>query len=196
MRYSVLKEEFYARDAAIVAKDLLGKILARKIGDTILAGKIVETEAYYGEKDPASRAYKGKTKLSEGMWGPPGRVFVYMVHNQWMFNIITGTSGKPSGVLIRAIEPWREIDEMFRNRRKYNKKISKVQQLCSGPGKLSQCFLIDKKLHGLEVTKIGDIFVLDNSEKFQIEKSHRIGVRRDLRRKLRFYIKGNKFVSK
>ena len=197
MKYRILTQEFYSRDTAIVAKELLGKIFCRKIGDKILAGKIVETEAYYGFKDPASKAFVGKkTKVNEHMWGPAGRVFVYTIHNLWMFNITTGTEDSPSGVLIRAIEPWREIEEMFCNRKKKNKKVDKVIELCSGPGKLSQCFLIDRKVQCTDVTRVSDVFVLDNQEVFKIESSHRIGVSRDLRKKLRFYIKGNKFVSK
>ncbi|MCX6774858.1 MAG: DNA-3-methyladenine glycosylase [DPANN group archaeon] len=197
MKYRILPQEFYSQDTATVAKALLGKILCRKIDDKILAGKIVETEAYYGFKDPASKAFCGKkNKINECMWGPAGRVFVYTIHNQWMFNITTGTEDSPSGVLIRAVEPWREIDEMFYNRKKRNRKINKVRDLCSGPGKLSQSFLFDRALQGIDFTKLGDVFTLDNAETFKIESSHRIGVSRDLRRKLRFYIRGNKFVSK
>jgi DNA-3-methyladenine glycosylase len=197
MKYRILPQEFYARDPAVVAQNLLGRILVRKVGDKLLAGKIVETEAYYGAKDPASRAFSGKkTKVNEGMFAPAGRVFVYMVHNNWMFNVTTGTENEPAAVLIRAVEPWREIDEMFYNRKKKNKNIDRVIDLCSGPGKLSQSFLFDRALQGIDFTKLSDAFVLDNAENFQIESSHRIGVSHDLRRKLRFYIKGNKFVSK
>jgi DNA-3-methyladenine glycosylase len=196
MKYHILSQEFYAREPDVVAKELLGKIFCRKIGDKILAGKIVETEAYYGAKDPASRAFGGKkTKVNEGMFVSAGKTFVYMVHNNWMFNFTTGNENEPAAVLIRAVEPWREIDEMLCNRKKHNKNICKVGDLCSGPGKLSQSFLLDRKLSGAEVTRIGDIFILDNTESFKIESSHRIGVSRDLRKKLRFYIKGNKFVS-
>lgn len=196
MKYRILPSEFYSRDTALVAKELLGKIFCRKIGDRILAGKIVETEAYYGAKDPASRAFGGKkTKVNEGMFVPAGRAFVYMVHNNWMFNFTTGNENEPSAVLIRAIEPWREIDEMLFNRQKHNKNICKIGDLCDGPGKLSQSFVIDRKLNGIEATKLNDVFVLDNTESFKIDSSHRIGVSRDLRKKLRFYIKGNKFVS-
>lgn len=197
MKYCILPQEFYARDTATVAKELLGKVLCRKIGDKILAGKIVETEAYFGARDPASRAFGGKkTKVNEGMWSPAGRVFVYMVHNNWMFNIVTSQENEPAAVLLRAAEPWHEINEMFCNRKQRNKNISEVEQLCSGPGKLSQSFLIDRKLQGLDATKLNDVFVLDNSEVFKTESSHRIGVKKDLRKRLRFYIKGNRFISR
>jgi len=182
----LLQEKFYARNTELVARELLRKILVHKS----FRGKIVETEAYFGAKDPASRAFGGKkTKLNAGMWDGPGKVFVYTVHANEMFNTVTGQEGEPAAVLIRAVEPWREIGEMFRNRRIRNKKIIKIEQLCSGPGKRSQCFKIDKRLQGADVTKLGDIFVLDNVEIFQIESSHRIGVSRDLRRSYGFILK-------
>lgn len=197
MKYHILPREFYAREPDVVAKELLGKIFCRKIGDKILAGKIVETEAYLGKDDPAAIGLRKVKNAPQPLLNPPGYVFVYFTYgNHWMFNVIAKPPSCELGaVLIRAIEPWREIEEMFRNRRVANKKINKVEQLCSGPGKFTQCFKIDKSLQNADVTKIGDIFVLDNSESFKIESSHRIGVSRDLRKKLRFYIKGNKFVS-
>ncbi|MEM2874072.1 MAG: DNA-3-methyladenine glycosylase [Candidatus Nanoarchaeia archaeon] len=198
MKCRILPRQFYARDAALVAKELLGKILCRKIGDKILAGRIVETEAYYGADDPASRAYGGKkTRLNEGMWAGPGKVFVYMVHNNWMFNIVTGRKNEPAAVLIRALEPLEGKALMFKNRQKRNPKVRHEKELCSGPGKLSQCFAVNRSLQSVDVTKPGKIFVTEGSrQNFHIAKSHRIGVRHDLKRKLRFYIKGNKFVSK
>ena len=197
MKYRILPREFYAREPDIVAKELLGKIFCRKIGDKILAGKIVETEAYLGENDPAAIGLRNVKNIPAPLLNPPGFVFVYFTYgNHWMFNIIAKPQNRELGaVLIRAVEPWREIDEMFRNRRITNKNINKVEQLCSGPGKFTQCFKIDKSLQNADVTKLGDIFVLDNTESFKIESSHRIGVSRDLRRKLRFYIKRNRFVS-
>jgi DNA-3-methyladenine glycosylase len=195
MKYRILPREFYAREPDVVAKELLGKIFCRKIGDKILAGKIVETEAYLGENDPAAIGLRKVKNVPQPLLNPPGFVFVYFTYgNHWMFNIIAKT-GELGAVLIRAAEPWREIDEMFKHRRVTNKKISKVEQLCSGPGKFTQCFKIDKSLQNTDVTQLGDIFILDNTESFKIESSHRIGVSRDLRRKLRFYIKRNRFVS-
>jgi DNA-3-methyladenine glycosylase len=195
MKYRILPQEFYSRDTAIVARELLGKIFCRKINNLILAGKIVETEAYLGKNDPAAIGLRKTKNIPQPLLNPPGHVFVYFTYgNHWMLNIIAKIE-QLGAVLIRAVEPWREIDEMFKHRRATNKKINKVEQLCSGPGKFTQGFKIDKSLQNTDVTKLGDIFVLDNSESFKIESSHRIGVSRDLRKKLRFYIKGNKFVS-
>ena len=85
----ILSKEFFINDAAVVAKQLLGKILVRKFNGYLLSGKIVETEAYFGGKDPASRAYKGYNNFAKLMWDEPGKVFIYMVHANWLFNIVT-----------------------------------------------------------------------------------------------------------
>ena len=187
-----LSKNFYTRDPAQVAQDLLGCILARKLNKKVLKGMITETEAYYGKKDPASRAYKGKTKLAELMWSSPGTIFIYMVHNNWLFNIVTGKKDQPSAVLIRAIEPLCGIEYMRRKR-----KVGEIKKLTSGPGKFTQAFGLTKaKYHGLNITGTKDLYIISGIKKFKVGKSKRIGVSRDLSRNLRFYIKGNEFVSR
>ncbi|MEW5761403.1 MAG: DNA-3-methyladenine glycosylase, partial [Candidatus Thermoplasmatota archaeon] len=159
-----------------------------------LSGKIVETEAYYGISDPASRAAGGKiTKLNKWMWCESGTVFVYMVHGNWLFNIITGKENLPQGILIRALEPINGLDFMFKNR-----KTNKIENLTSGPGKLTQAFGITSMHNGMNVTnKSSEIIVVEGgNEDFEIVSSHRIGVKKDLNRMLRFYIKNNRFVSR
>jgi DNA-3-methyladenine glycosylase len=84
----VLSREFYERDPAEVARELLGKILVRRLDDVSLKGVIVETEAYYGQDDPASRAYKGRKKFNELMFKDVGKTFIYMVHGNWLLNIV------------------------------------------------------------------------------------------------------------
>ncbi|MEK6923435.1 MAG: DNA-3-methyladenine glycosylase [Nanoarchaeota archaeon] len=193
----VLDEKFYARHAEIVAKELLGKILTRSLGSDLLAGKIVETESYHGIRDPASRAFGGKkNNISKYMWNKPGTAFVYMVHGNWMFNVITGKENEPSGVLFRAIEPLQGIDKMFELRKKINANINDVEQLCSGPGKLTQAFNISPILQEKTMTQQSDIYVLNSYEKVKITKAYRIGVTKDTKRKQRFYISENVFVSK
>ncbi|UCD03959.1 MAG: DNA-3-methyladenine glycosylase [Candidatus Woesearchaeota archaeon] len=185
-----LNPEFYARDAEEVAKDLLGNYLVREINGKILKGKIVETEAYYGYKDPASRAYKGKTNLSEGMWSKPGTIFIYNVHNHWMLNFVTGKENEAQAVLIRALEPIEGVDLMKQYRCK-----DKLKDLCSGPGKLTRAFKITKEeFHG-NLANL-DLVIIRSKEIKNIETSHRIGVTRDLPKHLRFFIKNNEFVSK
>ncbi len=82
-----LERLFYPRDTATVAQELLGKSVVRRLGQHVLTGRIVETEAYYGEKDPASRAFRGRKNYNTPMFDDPGRLFIYMVHSWWLLNI-------------------------------------------------------------------------------------------------------------
>lgn len=190
---SVLSKDFYERDPALVAKDLLGKILVRKINSEILSGKIVETEAYYGENDPASKAYKGRKMFNELMFMDVGKAFIYMVHGNWLLNIVAHLKGDVGAVLIRAIEPLKGIETMRKNRN-----VKGVCDLASGPGKLTKALEITKELNGIDVTKKNSqlLVVEGKSEGLQICSSHRIGVKADLPQKLRFFVNGSKFVSK
>jgi len=182
----------YERDPSVVAEKLLGKRLIRKLNKEILEGIVVETEAYYGLDDPASRARHGLKNYNRLMWSEPGRAFIYNVHNNWMFNIIAHEPNEVGGVLIRAIEPTKGIDLMKRNR-----KVENLHDLTNGPGKLTKALKIDKGFNGVFVTsEESQIFIADNKMKIEIGRSHRIGVKRDLPTDLRFFIEGNQFVSK
>lgn len=174
-----LDESFFSRKTKIVAKELLGKILVRKFKGKELKAKIVETEAYYGSNDPASRAFK-RTKMSEPMFAKAGTLFIYNVHKYLMFNIVTEKENKPGAVLIRALEPM-------------NFKAN-----LSGPGRLTRALKITKELNGKHLSETETIAILNSEtdEKIKIVSSHRIGVTHDLKKKLRFFIKGNPYVSK
>ncbi|MCS7131574.1 MAG: DNA-3-methyladenine glycosylase [Hadesarchaea archaeon] len=189
----VLPRLFYERDAAMVARDLLGKILVHREREGVTSGVIVETEAYYGEGDPASRASKGRTSLNEIMWARGGLAFIYMVHGNWLFNVIAEPEGVPGAVLVRALEPSEGI-ELMRKRRQTKNDL----ELTSGPGKLTKAMGISRRHHGMDLTDANGELVITRGKrgKFQIASSHRIGVSSDLRRKLRFYIEGNPFVSR
>ena len=188
---SILSNEFFERDPEIVAKELLGKKLIRKLNKNFLEGIIVETEAYFGFDDPASRAFNGKKTFNKLMWSKPGKVFIYNVHQYWMFNIVAHEPSQIGAVLIRALEPTHGIEFMLVHR-----PVKKEIDLTNGPGKLTIALKIDKSLNGIPVTSESQIMVIDNKMEFKIGSSHRIGVKKDLKRKLRFYIKGNKFVSR
>lgn len=190
----LLDKKFFERNAEKVAKELLGKILVRKLEDKILSGKIVETEAYFGEKDPASRAFLGRPKhCVELMKDEPGKILVYNVHNNWMLNVVAHERGRTGAILIRAIEPIEGIEEMKKNR-----KLNEIFELTRGPGKLSRALAIDKTLNGIDSTdEKSQINFFDVGERdFEIASSYRIGVKKDLPKPLRFFIKGNKFVSR
>jgi len=187
-----LKRSFYARDPALVAKGLLGDIVVRKIGSDILSGKIVETEAYYGREDPASRAYRGRKNYNDVMFGEPGRAFIYMVHSWWLLNIVAHRKGGIGAVLIRALEPNEGIELMKRNRGQND-----VLNLTSGPGKLTRALIVTKELNGIDITGVSSrLTVIKGKQKdFEIGSSHRIGVTEDLPQELRFFIKKNGFLS-
>ena len=188
----ILPEEFYERDPETVARDLLGKRLIRRLDEDLLEGIIVETEAYYGLNDPASRAYYGVKNYNRLMWKEPGRAFIYNVHRYWMFNIVAHKLNRIGAVLIRAIEPTKGIEAMKRNRT-----ITGTFDLTNGPGKLTMALAIAKSLNGVPVTsRESEIIIANNKMEFEIGNSYRIGVNKDLERELRFYIKGNKYVSR
>jgi DNA-3-methyladenine glycosylase len=166
-----IEYSFFLNDAETVAKFLLGKILefdGKK-------ARIVETEAYLDENDPASRASKGKNKVSDMMKEEFGKILIYNVHKYYMLNFVTREKGVANAVLIRALEPLN------------------FEAKTSGPGLLTIALGIDKKLNGQilgqSIKIFGDKYVFDTS------KSFRIGVSKDSKRKLRFFIEGNKFVS-
>ena len=172
-----MEKEFFERDAEKVARELLGKILIRKLGDRVLKAKILETEAYYGENDSASRACQnGDLRATMKMEG--GSILVYGVHNNWMLNFVTGGEGKAEAVLLRALEPLN------------------FQGKCSGPGLLTRALLIDKRFHKQNIVDNKELCIEDGSENFEIVESFRIGVKKDLPRKLRFYIKGSEVSRK
>ena len=188
----VLPKEFYQRDPETVAKELLGKRLIRELDKNSLEGIVVETEAYYGLHDPASRAYRGIKNYNKPMWNEPGRAFIYNVHKYWMFNIVAHKPNHIGAVLIRALEPTKGIEVM-----KHNRPVKKLFDLTNGPGKLTRALKINKDLNEVPVTSgESEIIVANTRTEFEIGSSYRIGVKKDLERKLRFFIKGNGFVSK
>ncbi len=188
-----LTRKFFDRNSVMVAKELLGKILVRRINGKRLTGKIVETEAYRGEKDPGSHAYRKRTPRNEIMFGPPGHAYVYFCYgNHYLLNIVTERKGKAGAVLIRALEPLTNIKEMIKRR-----KINDKYKLTNGPGKLTEAFAIDKNENGMDVIKSKKLFVVcsDKRERIKIISTSRVGIKRGLEKKWRFYIKGNKYIS-
>jgi DNA-3-methyladenine glycosylase len=191
-RGPLLDAAFYTRDQEAVAQELLGKRLIRRVGSQVLEGVIVETEAYYGREDPASRAYHGRKNYNKLMWDAPGRVFIYNVHKYWMLNIVAHAPNQVGAVLIRALEPQEGIEVMQRNR-----SATRLVNLTNGPGKLTTALQIDRSVNGDLVTSCeSTLFVAESGMNPEVGRSHRIGVRRDLERTLRFFIQGNPYVSR
>jgi len=166
-----LGKDFFARKADVVARELLGKVLV--VGEK--KARIVETEAYFDEKDPASRACKGGD-LRKTMEKEAGTILVYGVHNNWLINFVTGKEGRASAVLIRAVEP------------------VNFDARTNGPGLLTKALDIGKEFHGAMLGK--HVKIIDNKENLNIVSSKRIGVSEDMDIPLRYYIKDNGFVSR
>jgi len=187
----VLSEKFYARSPVTVARDLLGKVFV--YGKC--KGVIVETEAYLGENDPGAIGARKVKNIPKALLNPPGHSFVYFTYgNHWMFNVIAKT-GQLGAVLIRAIEPIEGFDLMKKRRG-----ADGVENLTNGPGKWTQAFGIDKSLNEVKLDK-KDYCILHSNNKPEIVSDARIGLSKDFpenskMRNLRFYIKGNPFVSK
>ncbi len=195
MASRILPQEFYEDDPATVAVKLLGSILVRRIGEMRLSCMIVETEAYYGPEDPASRARKGGD-LRRVMMGDAGVALVYGVHKNWLLNIVAHKKGEAGAVLIRACEPLEGVELMCKLRGLRGKSLT---SLTSGPGRLTKALAIDKSFHEKPVYTMEHGLWVEEGIRVVPEKigrSHRIGVSADLPIPLRFYILGNKFVSR
>jgi DNA-3-methyladenine glycosylase len=192
----VLPRSFYERPALQVARDLLGKVLVRRLKGKSLAGTIVETEAYVGPHDLACHASKGHTPRTSIMFGPGGFAYVYMIYGfYYCLNAVTESKGYPAAVLIRAIEPTDSVERMRALRKNPDRDIN----IASGPGKLCIAMSIDKKLNGADLTN-DVLFVEDRGMKIgPVDTSPRVGVDYAGEYKdkpWRFYIRGNPHVSR
>ncbi len=199
-----LNRKFYSRDTLTVAKELLGKILVHNTEGHILKGRIVETEAYLGLKDKAAHSYGGKiTKRVETMYGKPGIAYVYIIYGIYFcLNIITVKEGVPEGVLLRGIEPVKNIEQMAKYR--FNKEIEDLtnyqkKNISNGPGKLTMAMNIDKDLNKEDLCK-NKLYIEDGGEEsFNIIERKRIGIeyaKEAIDYPYRFYIENNPYVSK
>jgi len=140
---------FLDRSAEEVAPDLLGARLVSTVGGRRTEGVIVEVEAYLGTSDPASHAAAriGRTRRNETMYGPPGRAYVYLSYGiHWCLNVVTGATGEPAAVLIRAIDPIGGTDVMAERR-------GRTTRLGSGPGRLGQALGVSAELDGHDLSR-------------------------------------------
>jgi DNA-3-methyladenine glycosylase len=191
-----LSRLFYSRSALDVASDLLGKVLVRRLENRVLAGKIVETEAYVGPHDLACHASKGYTPRTSIMFGPPGYVYVYMIYGFYFcMNVVTERRGYPAAVLIRAVEPLENLDLM----RELRNNPVRETNIASGPGKLCMAMSIDKQLNGANLLG-ATIWIEDRKlDPGPIGTSPRIGVdyAGDYKNKpWRFFVDGCPHVSR
>jgi DNA-3-methyladenine glycosylase len=185
MRFGpILKRAFYDRPTVQVARDLLGKILVH--GST--AGVIVETEAYLGGDDLAAHSARGLTERTRVIFGPPGHAYVYVVYGMYeCLNLVAEADGKPGCVLIRALEPVAGVHLMRRRR----PAARRLEDLTSGPGKLTLALGITRTLNGADVTRGGLVVRQPAVERaFETDVTPRIGIRQCADWPLRFIIRG------
>jgi DNA-3-methyladenine glycosylase len=201
----LLQPAFYTGRARKVAVQLLGKRLVRSFNGQRLSGTIVETEAYCDADEPdlachGDRANGGRpTPRTEVMFGPAGFAFIYFTYGMhWMFNVVTGEMGVASAVLIRALEPDDGEQIMARHRAGRERK-----EWTNGPAKLAQALAIDKSLNGANLGRLDSGIWIEHAQDLdptEIECGHRIGLGNTpepwLSIPWRFWIKGNRFVSK
>jgi len=191
---TALPREFYARDPAVVARELLGKRLLRETPAGLCGGRIVEAEAYLSNRDPACHASRGLNRKNAAMFGPPGHAYVYMIHARWCLNAVTEPEGTPSAILIRAIEPLEGIDLMQQRRR-----TDILRDLARGPARLCEALAIDRTSNHCDLTIGRDLWIAEdptlNGTPLRTIRSARIGVTSAHRRLLRFYLADNAFVS-
>jgi len=178
-----LGRSFYDRDTIAVARELLGKYLVHASRGVERIGRIVEVEAYLGAHDLAAHSSKGLTERTKVMFGPPGHAYVYLIYGMYhCMNVVTEREGHGSAVLLRAIEP-----------------IQNAEGRTQGPGLLCQAMHIDQRLNAHDLLS-NDFYIAapSRSEPLLIVKRPRVGVGYAglwARRHLRFYLKGNSFVS-
>ncbi len=186
----MVPRSFYERDTIEVARDVLGKVIVH--GET--AGRIVEAEAYLGVKDLAAHASRGLTPRTRVLFGPPGHAYVYFIYGMYeCLNFVADRDGQAGCVLIRALEPLAGLATM-RARRASAKR---VEDLLSGPGKLTRAMDITRRHYGSDLTR-GDLTVraFSRGAPFEIAATPRIGVSECADWPLRFTIKGSQFLSR
>ena len=189
-----LPASFFDRETEVVSRDLLGAVLSCRTPEGLASGRIVETEAYLGEHDPACHAAAaGLTERTRWLYGEPGTAYVYFIYGMhWCFNAVTKEHGHPSAVLVRALEPLEGLGLMRRRR----PKAKSDRDLTNGPGKLCAALGIDSRHNGLPLQRPpllitrGTTYTDDATV-----TAPRIGVTKAADWPLRWYVAESEFVS-
>jgi DNA-3-methyladenine glycosylase len=186
-----LKRADLPPDSTAMARYLLGKLVVREIEGERLTGRIVETEAYL-VGDAACHGFRGPTPRNKALFLERGHAYVYIAYGvSRMLNVAGGSQGAGTGVLIRALEPLAGIAFMQRRRG-----TERLRELTRGPGRLAQALAIELDLDGTDLCAPGPLWLAeDGAAPPKIGTSIRIGITKDVHRELRFYVRGNPFVS-
>jgi len=178
-------------DSVELARYLIGKVVVHDVDDGRLSGLIVETEAY-PPGDSAGHAFRGETPRNRTLFLKRGLAYVYFTYgSSFMLNVTSEAAGVGAGVLLRALEPLQGIDVMQRSRGG-----ASLLDLARGPGRLAEAMQIDFRQDGLDLCAAGPLWLATSrQEAAAIAKSVRIGITRNIDRKLRFYERGSPYVS-
>jgi DNA-3-methyladenine glycosylase len=199
----ILPRKFFDRDPRLVSPELLGKLIVRKEGRKLIAGRVVEVEAYLGADDLAAHAAAGRTDRNDVLFGPPGHAYVYFIYGvHYCLNISCLPDGEAGGILIRALEPVSGLEEMATARELGDLNFDSVRdlrKLASGPGRLSEALRVTRPRDNgkdmlsprCDLQVRDDGFVPD-----EILKTPRIGITKSADMPLRYVIAGSKFLSR
>ncbi len=178
-------------DTVQLARFLIGKTLVRMLDEGVAGGRVVETEAYV-IGDPAGHAYRRMTSRNRALFLERGHAYVYLAYGtSFMMNVSSETPGVGAGVLIRAIEPTAGIALM-----EHNRGTDRLRDLARGPGRLCEALAIDRRLDGIDLCQAGPLWLgSDGQASAEFGQSKRIGITRAADSLLRFYVRGNRFVS-
>jgi DNA-3-methyladenine glycosylase len=197
-----LSRSWFDRDPRKVARDLLGKLIVRRRSGKVLAGRIVEVEAYLGARDLAAHAAAGRTARNEVLWGPPGHAYVYFIYGvHYCLNISCLPEGEAGCVLIRALQPVTGFDEMARARALNGldfESVRDLRKLTVGPGRLCEALSITRERdNGKDlVSPRSDLQVVeDGFRSGKILTTPRVGILKSAHLSLRYLLEGSKFIS-
>ena len=180
------------QETVALARFLIGKAVVRRLPEGVLAGRIVETEAYI-QGDAACHAFNGMTPRNRSLFLKHGHAYVYLAYGtSWMLNVSAEEAGHGAGVLIRALEPLAGQAAMALRRG-----TEKPRDLLRGPGRIAQALAIDRALDGLDLTRDKRLWLaaVEGTSPAKIGLSTRIGLTKDADRTLRFFLRGSPFVS-
>jgi len=193
-RAATLPVSFFRQSPEVVARELLGTTIVSLLGGHRTVGRIVETEAYLGYRDPASHGYRHRRHAgNSALFGPVGTWYVYRSYGiHWCANLVCGVEGEGSAILLRAVEPT-EGFEMMRRRRG----PLEDRQLCSGPGKLCQALAITREVDGVPMRESALTVTAErNAAPLALAVTPRIGITKAADWPLRFLLAGCPWVSR
>ena len=193
-RAAMLPVSFFRRPTDVVARELIGRVLIAGSGRTRTVGRIVETEAYLGHRDPASHGFANRRhSRNETLYSAAGTWYVYLSYGMhWCANLVCERETNAGAVLLRALEPLDGLDVMRRRRGG----VERDRLLASGPGRLTQAFGINHGLDALPMRRSDVIILAQDPVDTAVEVSHRIGITKAVDWPLRFTEQGSPWTSR